>query len=723
MQGDSTSLVSQCVAFTKCIDTGSQMVLRLIRRLSFEDRDVQKKLDRLMHTIGQFHGYAPDRTEACGVHTSPHGTWTNYVDASGLESHHPLLDIHRNEDGHFILAWVAHTYALTATQDALHLVYRIQLDVYSHQLLDKLVHCLALPAVGAIRRAYKQMEQLKRAARAIVDRFTQVSGNMRAERLYQSVVDLHTSGLGLLHDRHALLSSVRRGHAVTRDEHEDPQSYLHICTPQYVSIVTEILTTFADNTTGLRMVLAADTAIPEFQKEWQAIRSLYPFSSYVERLAAALPAFIDSASRVETYLDGVERYREVSYLGEKTYQTLMSGWIYCMSTIHTTHLEMLEHSTVTDVLWSENTSSYRDAAAFVQAAERRFVLAELDMWTCIAYDSYTAFHNLRCMLEYNYDEPQHQWVTGAHMEERGQRGHKEAFFSVLEDPETGKYTNGPIFSGPYPDLHFQEIFPVGVQLNTSGLPTDLWAVVTQYDARLRVVRPVTPRAIRQRYMPLYNTPVVWDPDEGTERLSMFKFGEHTSLSVAAALLRGPNMHPQNVEAFRRIQTTGDPTPLPPGCLLFTSLPDTFNESTLRPGTHWRQPEQSHFFLDPVAALHSTENHSAHRGRASYWDHPDRPTTEAYILAMRHVPLVVYKFEPGSLPQPELAAIPDRRAFRPRVSEVLLVEGTTFESTVEWDAIVDIGFMGTDVCPFGSHGVVDFCRLIVCNARVVPITST
>jgi hypothetical protein len=493
----------------------------------------------------------------------------------------------------------------------------------------------------------------------------------------------------------------------------------HVRTPQFISIVSEQLVHFAADTTGLRVVFDASTEISRLETEWRMVRSMNPFSSYMDRLERALPAFKTIASRVEDRLNDMEKYWELSITAERVYFELISGWIYCMATVYTTELELTEHySTGSDLLWSSDTLWHQKATEFVHAAESRVE----DLPVRLNYESFTAFYNLRCMIglepqrlserhDDNPVDPHTRWVSGANMDGRG---HGVAITGVPTEEGTGEYINGPITLGPYSDMYFQELFPENAE-NIPTLPTELWSLVRQYDDRLRVVRPVAPRAISRRHMPLYNTPVR-DDDVVPRRRSLFASTRRTSRSVGAALLRGPNMHPQNIEVFRQLGVLGSGTlSLPRGCLLFTTLPDTFDETTLRPGSRCFLPDQP-FFLDPVAALHSSYQHVAHRDRASFWDPPkDRLSMEAYLLARRHVPLVVHMFGQGT--HPVISGLPVRVEYHSGVSGVRLAEGTALESTVTWHALVDLGFMSTAECPYGTFWNVDFCRLIVCHTRV------
>jgi hypothetical protein len=709
----------------------------MIRRSDLGDPVVQKKLEQLLDTIGQFHGYIPLRHEPCGTYEetasasgyTSSGSGTYYVDPSGLEHQHPLLAAHWDKDGHFILARIARSYGLQDIQKALHLVYRIQLDVYGRKLLIGLLDRLHWfnadraqvhqEEIG-LSLLYIELEQIKKASSEIAELYTRVDDCMRGREIYQSVVDLYTSGLGLLRERQIVIRLTTPGSSRVwsgYDHLESDQDLGHAQTPQFLSMVSDRLLRFADDTSKLRVVFDASTAVSRFETEFRVARSMNPFSSYIERLERALPTFQTIASQVDEQLKDVEKDWELSITAERVYFKLINSWVYCMATIYTTELELIEHySTETDTLWPSDTLWHQKATEFVNYAESRVT----NLITRLSYDSFTAFYNLRCMIgigshrtsEWYVNNPQTRWVSGAHMD---RRGHGVAIIGISKEEGTGEYKNGPITLGPYPDVYFQEIFPTITTENTPMLPTALWSLVMQYDDRLRVVRPVAPRAIRQRHMPLYNTPVQ-DDDITLARQSIFGGTERTSLSVAAALLRGPNMHPQNIEVFRRLGALdGRTTSLPRGCLLFTTLPDTFDETTLRPGSRCILPDQP-FFLDPVAALHSSYQHVAHQNRASFWDPPrDRISMEEYLLARRHVPLVVHMFGQGT--HPVISGLPIRDKWRRGVSEVTLTEGTVLESTVTWCALVDLGFMSSAESPYGTYWNVDFCRLIVCNTRV------
>ena len=738
MGDDACTLVAQTVEFTQCLDTSAQAIMCLIRRSEIGNPVIQQKLQELLETIGRFHGSNPPQTEPCrtSVETSSSGSGIDSADPSGWESRHPPLSAHRDKDGHFRLAQIARFYVLRQTQTALHLVYRIQLDVYCHKLLRGVIDRLnsfnqdrtptTQEEIG-ISFVYLEMDEIKQAISDIADDYRRVDGSMRGHEIYQSVADLYTSAIRLLRERQNILRTTVPGNGRVWRTFGLEEEWGHVSTPRFISIVSNILQQFDDDTNGLWIILGASTTASCFETELRAVRSLNPFSPYLERLERALPLFETMASHLGDRLKDMERYREWSSMSERVYFEILNVWVYCMATIHTTELELIEQENsreaATRTLWAADTLEYKKAFEFVHSKRIRMTPKYL------GYDSFTAFYNLQCILSLrstdlserlasNPVDGQTRWVSGSHLHKRSGG---VAIYDVLSrtSPEEGEeeYLHGPITAGPYPDVYFQELLP-DCSETSPVLPNPLWSLVLQYDARLPVVRPVAPRAISRRYMPLYNTPVRGDDSDDTkpERRSLFGNSRRISLSVGAALLRGPNMHPQNIEAFRRLRTLdAGRIFLPRGCLLFTTLPETFDEATLRPGSRCLLPKQP-FFLDPVAALHSSYEHVAHRNRASFGDPiPDRMSMEAYLLARRHVPLVVHLFGQGL--HPEIHGLPIRDPCHSGVSEVTLPEGTVLESTVTWHALVDLGFMSSEECPYGTFWDVDFCRMIVCTSRV------
>jgi hypothetical protein len=235
--------------------------------------------------------------------------------------------------------------------------------------------------------------------------------------------------------------------------------------------------------------------------------------------------------------------------------------------------------------------------------------------------------------------------------------------------------------GPYPDVYFQTII----------------AGSSQKD--LDVVRPVGHGVLRHRFQPLYIVPTT----PSYVQNSMLGAGNRKSLSVAAGWLRGPNMHPQNVEYFHRHLRHGMNMTLPPGVLLFSILPEKHVESILH--------DDSGYFLDPVAAIHSVRNMST--DGVDFWDanrtlaHPTHVRT--YLNRHLLVTLVVHRMPIPSIIRPVGAPF---RPFSAGISRVQLVEPCLGSPVLEWEKIIDLGFMSTEIAPYGSFSDVDYCRMIV-----------